>query len=74
MVPFLDVLFKKIFFFAGKVPEVQHEDGRISFNYVGEKCGDKIYYTFNVIMICDSQAEYSYPELFPYVSKPFCTI
>ncbi|XP_044582564.1 cation-independent mannose-6-phosphate receptor-like isoform X1 [Cotesia glomerata] len=53
----------------GKVPEVQHEDGRISFSYVGEKCGDKFYYTFNVIMMCDSQAEYSYPELFPYDQK-----
>ncbi|XP_008550594.1 cation-independent mannose-6-phosphate receptor [Microplitis demolitor] len=53
----------------GRVPDVKHEDGRISFNYIGELCGDKVYYTFNVVMICDFQAENSYPELFPYGQK-----
>lgn len=54
-------------------PSLDHKNGRILFNFVGDNCpfGAIISnYTVNIIMYCDYDIESnSYPELFLHVSS-----
>jgi hypothetical protein len=49
-------------------------DGRIHFNFTGERCNANQNYTINLILNCDYDTHEMPFNVFPYVSKEFCVI